>query len=74
MAEGTQPPVGTRSPPSVALPKTQDQRTQDLEDTVNLIHSSFKTEIDGIHTALRILDAAQRAGNDRLGNEDAGRV
>ena len=52
MAEGTQPPVGTWSPPSVATPKIQDQHTKDLEDAVNLIHTSFKTEIEGIHTAL----------------------
>ena len=74
MAEGTQPPVGTRSPPPVATPQTQDQHTKALEDAINLIHTSFKEEIEGIHNALRTLDTAQHAGNNRLGNENAGRV
>ena len=74
MAEGTQPPMGTRSPPPahVTTPKTQDQRTKALEEAISQIHILFREEISGIHNALRTLYTALCAGNAGVG--DAGRV
>ena len=72
MAEGTQSPVGTQSPSSVALPKTQDERTTDLEDAINGIHVSFKQEIDGHpcchanHGCCTLHTAKLYAGNNLL--------
>ena len=64
MDDGTHSPLRTRSPTLVVLPKTPDECTADLEAVMNHIHASFKHEIDGLHTAMRTMDAAHRAANE----------
>ena len=61
MDDKPQSPLRTRSPLMVALPRTPEERTADLEAAVNRIHISFEQEVSGLHKALRDMDAAHRA-------------
>ena len=62
----------TRSPLSVALPRTPEERTADLEAAMNRIHVSFEQEIKGLHKAMRTMDAAHRAANEEAGRGRGG--
>ena len=63
-----QSPLRTRSPLMVALPRTPEERTADLEAAVNRIHISFEQEVSGLHKALRDMDAAHQAEKEEAGH------
>ena len=57
---------------SMALPRTPEERTADLEEAVNRIHITFEKEVSRLHKSLRDMDAAHRAEREEAGRGRAG--
>ena len=61
-----------QSPLSVALPRTSEECTVDLEEAMNRIHLTFEKEVSGLHKSLRDMDAAHIAEREEAGRVCAG--